>query len=273
VVAIARPDGGAPVPATRATLLSTLLGQAALAHERLLLEDQLRDIRVLEERDRLRSALLSSIGHDLRTPLTAVAGAIDAVAVRHPEEAAIPVARAELARLRRFLSNLVEMVRFDTGAVSPEIEPTDLTDAVAAAVHDVRDLLPDERVRFRVPPDLPLVPADARLLHHVLLNLLTNAAVHGAGVVTITGERTRDAVRLSVADEGPGLPPGGTDALFEAFARGTGSDETGGSGLGLAIARSFAGAMDVTVVAREGEAGGAVFTLEFVVTPLDRTPA
>ncbi|WP_375288170.1 DUF4118 domain-containing protein [Sphingomonas sp.] len=273
VVAIARPDGGSPVPATRATLLSTLLGQAALAHERLLLEDQLRDIRVLEERDRLRSALLSSIGHDLRTPLTAVAGAIDAVAVRHPEEAAIPLARAELARLRRFLSNLVEMVRFDTGAVSPEIEPTDLTDAVAAAVHDVRDLLPDERVRFRVPPDLPLVPADARLLHHVLLNLLTNAAVHGAGVVTITGERTRDAVRLSVADEGPGLPPGGTDALFEAFARGTGSDETGGSGLGLAIARSFAGAMDVTVVAREGEAGGAVFTLEFVVTPLDRTPA
>ena len=269
VVAIARPDGGAPVPATRATLLSTLLGQAALAHERLRLEDQLRDIRVLEERDRLRSALLSSIGHDLRTPLTAVAGAVDALAARIPGEPGIPVVRAELARLRRFLANLVEMVRFDTGAVSPEIEPTDLTDAVAAAVHDVRDLLPDDRVRFRVPPDLPLVPADARLLHHILLNLLTNAAVHGAGLVSITGERTRHTVRLSVADQGPGLPSGGTDGLFQAFARGTGSDETGGSGLGLAIARSFAGAMDVTVSARDAEDGGAVFTLEF---PAGGTP-
>lgn len=263
VVALARSDGGPPVPSTRATLLSTLLGQAALAQERLRLEDQLRDVKVIEERDRLRSALLSSIGHDLRTPLTAVSTAIDAIAATHPGERAVAIARAELARLRRFLANLVEMVRIDGGTLAAAIEPVDLTDAVAGAVHDVRDLLPDARVDFRVPPDLPLVPADPRLLHHILLNLLTNAATHGAGRVTITGERLADAVRLSVADQGPGLPPGGADALFEAFARGTGSDVRGGTGLGLAIARSFADAMRATIKAHDGADGGAVFALEF----------
>ncbi|MFW2853574.1 DUF4118 domain-containing protein [Sphingomonas sp. TX0543] len=265
VVALARGDGGAPVPATRATLLSTLLGQAALAHERLRLEDQLREVKVIEERDRLRSALLSSIGHDLRTPLTAVGTALDAIGANHPAEPALPIARAELARLRRFLANLIEMVRIDSGTLAAAIEPVDLTDAVAGAVHDLRDLLPDAKLDFRVPPDLPLVPADPRLLHHILLNLLTNAATHGAGRVTIAGERLPQGVRLSIADQGPGLPSGGAEALFEAFARGTGSDSRGGSGLGLAIARSFAEVMRMTIGARDGDAGGAVFTLDFAL--------
>lgn len=265
VVALARNDGGAPVPATRATLLSTLLGQAALAHERLRLEDQLREVRVIEERDRLRSALLSSIGHDLRTPLTAVSSAIDAIAANHAGEPAVAIARGELARLRRFLANLIEMVRIDSGTLAAAIEPVDLTDAVAGAVHDVRDLLPDPRLDFRVPPDLPLVPADPRLLHHILLNLLTNAATHGAGRVTIAGERLAHGVRLSIADQGPGLPPGGAAALFDAFSRGTGSDSRGGSGLGLAIARSFAEAMRVKIGASDAPEGGAVFTLDFAL--------
>ena len=132
-------------------------------------------------------------------------------------------------------------------------------------MHDLRDLLPDARLDFRVPPDLPLVPADPRLLHHILLNLLTNAATHGAGKVTIAGERLPHGVRLSIADQGPGLPPGGADALFEAFARGTGSDSRGGSGLGLAIARSFAEVMNVRISASDREDGGAVFTLDFAL--------
>ena len=262
LVALARTDGGAPVPPSRTMLLSTLLGQAALAHERLLLEDRLRDVRVLEERDRLRSGLLSSVGHDLRTPLTAATAAVEAIAADHPDEPAVATARAELARLRRFLSNLVEMVRVDTGAVEPALEPTDLTDAVAAAVHDLRDLLPDERIDFRVPPDLPLVPADPRLLHHALLNLLGNAAVHGAGAVTIAGERARGEVRLSVADRGPGLSAP-AEALFDRFARGEASTE--GTGLGLAIARNFVTAMSWRLEAQDRDGGGAVFVVTIPV--------
>jgi two-component system sensor histidine kinase KdpD len=262
VVALARADGGAPVPAERATLLSTLLGQAALSHERLALEDRLRDVSLLQERDRLRAALLSSIGHDLRTPLTAVGGAIDAIAAAHPHEPAVPVARAELSRLRRFLDNLLEMVRIDTGALHIAAEPTDLTDAVASAVHDLRDLIGRTPIDLRVPPDLPLVAADPTLLHHILINLLANAATHGSGPIVIAGRRTPDAVLLSVTDHGPGLPAGDADQVFAAFARGTGNDRRGGSGLGLAIARGFVDAMGLGIAA-SGDATGATFTISF----------
>lgn len=256
MIAVARSDGGVPVPPSRAMLFSTLLGQAALAHERLLLEDRLRDMRVLEERDRMRSALLSSVGHDLRTPLTAATAAVEAIAADRPAMPAVATARAELARLRRFLANLIEMVRVDTGAIEPVLEPTDLTDAVAAAVHDLRDLLADDRIDLRVPPDLPFVPADPRLLHHILMNLLANAAVHGAGPVTIAADRVPSGVRLSIADRGPGLAHP-AEQVFDRFARGDTAAE--GSGLGLAIAHSFAAAMHWPLEARNRPEGGAEF--------------
>ena len=268
VVGLSAPDGGDPVGAGRAVLLATLLGQAALAHERLKLEDQVREVSVLRERDRLRAALLSSIGHDLRTPLTSVAAAIDAIAADHPDAAAVPVARGEVARLRRFLDNLVDMVRIDAGALKLAPEPIDLTDAVASAVHDLKTLLHDSRIDLRVPPDLPLVRADPTLLHHILINLLANAAVHGgacAGAIEIGGRRIRDEVTLSVRDHGPGLHPGSEAQVFETFAQGRGGDRHGGSGLGLAIAKGFAEAMGVGIAAHNDPGGGAVFTLRFAL--------
>ncbi|MBX9813622.1 MAG: histidine kinase [Proteobacteria bacterium SG_bin5] len=267
VVGLARASGGEPVGAERALLLATLLGQAALAHERLRLEAELRQVSVLSERDRLRAALLSSIGHDLRTPLTAIAAATDALGQAHPGDPVVPIARAEVARLRRFLDNLLDMVRIDSGALEPTPEPVDLTDAVASAAHDLRDLLRGHRLDLCVPPDLPLVRADPRLLHHILLNLLANAAVHGreSGTITLRGVRERRHVVLSVEDDGPGLPPGAEARIFETFARGEGNDRSGGSGLGLAIAKGFADAMGVELSAGAAPAGGAMFCLRFAV--------
>lgn len=265
VVGLGDPEGREPVPADKAVLLSTLLGQAALAHERLRLEDDLRQMSVLTERDRLRAALLSSIGHDLRTPLTSVAAAVNEIAAAHADEPAVGIARAEVARLRRFLDNLVDMVRIDTGALELSPEPIDLTDAVASAAHDLRDLLAPHRIDLQVPADLPLVQADPRLLHHILLNLLANAAVHGrlAGTITIRGSRERGVVVLSVEDDGPGLPHGLEARVFETFAKGVGDDRSGGSGLGLAIAKAFADAMQVGIQAGAAPKGGAAFELRF----------
>ncbi len=157
------------------------------------------------------------------------------------------------------------MVRIDTGGLSLAIEPIDLTDAVASAAHDLKDLLAARPIDLQVPPDLALVRADPRLLHHVLLNLLANAAVHGgAGPISIRGERTPAGVTLTVRDQGPGLPPGREAGVFETFARGEGSDRAGGSGLGLAIAKGFADAMAVRLTASNaGDGPGAVFRLDF----------
>lgn len=265
VIGIARSDGRDPLRADRAVLLQTLLGQAALAHERLKLEDEVREVSLLKERDRLRAALLSSIGHDLRTPLTSVATAIEAIAFEHPDAPTLPIARMEAARLRRFLDNLVDMVRIDAGALELRPEPIDLTDAIGGAVHDLKDLFRGRHIDLRVPANLPFVTADPTLLHHILINLLANAAQHSgeAGTITIEGMRTPDAVELSVRDEGPGLDEGQETLIFETFAQGRGGDRHGGSGLGLAIVRGFATAMGVDVQARNHPANGAIFTLRF----------
>ncbi|NML06644.1 sensor histidine kinase KdpD [Sphingomonas sp. G-3-2-10] len=265
VVGFSRDDGRDPVPAERAVLLSTLLGQAALAHERLTLEAQLREVTVLKERDALRAALLSSIGHDLRTPLTSVSGAIEELAAEYPRAVAIPVARSEVARLRRFLDNLIDMVRIDTGGLRLSPEPIDLTDAVAAAVHDLKDVLRDHEIDLQVPPDLPFVTADATLLHHILINLLANAAQHGGRgtPITISGTNAAGTVRLSVRDRGAGLPAGLEAQIFDTFAQGRGDDRHGGSGLGLAIVKAFATGMGLSVKASNHPSGGALFELDF----------
>ncbi len=265
VIGLSRADAQDPVPAERVLLLQTLLGQAALAHERLKLESQVREVSVLKERDRLRAALLSSIGHDLRTPLTSVASAIEAIGAEHPDATTLPVARMEVARLRRFLDNLVDMVRIDGGALALHPEPIDLIDAIGSAVHDLKDLFRGRHIDLKVPANLPFVTADPTLLHRILINLLANAAQHGgeAGTITIEGRRTPDAVLLSISDQGPGLPPGSEQRIFETFAQGRGSDRHGGSGLGLAIVKGFADAMGIAASARNHDDGGAVFTLSF----------
>lgn len=234
----------------------------------------MRGLSVLEERDRLRAALLSSIGHDLRTPLTGVTAAIEALGAEHPDSAALPTARSEVARLRRFLDNLVELVRIDAGGLQLDPEPVDLTDAVAGVIHDLKDILRGHHVDFQVPAGLPLVRADERLLHHILLNLVANAVQHGgnAGPISVVGRRTSDAVLLTIRDRGEGLTPGTEQTVFDTFARGSGSDRHGGSGLGLAIAKGFSDALGITISAANHPDGGAAFTLAFPARLIVPTP-
>lgn len=267
VLGLARADGSDPVGPDRVVLLTTLVGQAALAQERVRLEATGREVSVLKERDRLRVALLSSIGHDLRTPLTSVFAAIETLRMRWPDEPEVATAQAEAQRLKRFLDNLIEMIRIDSGALAIKLEPTDLTDSIASAAHDLRVALRDNRIDLKVPPDLPLVQADPRLLHHILINLLANASQYGGVDTTIelSARRDPDGVTLTIRDFGPGLPASSGQDLFGKFQRGVGDDRTGGSGLGLAIAKAFAEAMGIAIDAHDAPDGGAAFVLRFGV--------
>ena len=260
VLGVAR-EGGDPIPADKRVLFSTLVGQAALAHERLQLEAQAREVSALKQRDDLRATLLSSIGHDLKTPLTAVVAAADELAVEHGASPATATLKSEARRLRRVFDDLVEMTRIEAGALVVKREATDLTDAVAAAAHDLRAELARHRIVLDVPPTLPLVEADPRMLHHVLINLLGNAAKFAPPDtdIVIEGRRLPDGVTLGVLDHGPGLPIGREAHLFDRFTRVDGDDRSGGTGLGLAIVKGFAESMGLRVTAANREGGGSAF--------------
>lgn len=252
-----------PVPADKQTLFATLVGQAALAHERLKLEEEARHFAASRQRDNLRATLLASIGHDLKTPLTSVVAAADALA---GEKSGSPIAatlQIEARKLRRVFDDLVEMARIEEGALAVKRQTMDLTDAITAAAHDLRSELAQHAIDLAVPPTLPLIEADPRMLHRILVNLLSNAARYApAGTaIRVEGAHKGDRLTLTVQDSGPGIPAEQERAIFERFVRGEGSDQSGGTGLGLAIVRGFADAMGLAVRAYNREGGGAAFEL------------
>ena len=261
---LARDDGRPAVSDDRRPLLTNLLDQVALALQRSALELEVRDLDHMRERDRLRGALLSSVGHDLRTPLTAIAAATGELrAELGSENALFSTLEAETDKLGRYIANLLDMARLEAGAIRLSREPTDLVDSVAAALADVRHGLGGHSVRVELPADFPLVLADPQLLHHVLINIFDNAARYSdqASAIEVVGTREQDGVKLSILDEGPGLP---REDIFSTFDRVDGSDRKGGAGLGLAIVKGFADAMGIAVTALDRkDSKGAVFTLHF----------
>jgi two-component system sensor histidine kinase KdpD len=272
-VGVSREDGSEPVTSDQLPLLMNLLDQAALAIERARLTDEMQGVVQLRERDRLRAALLSSVSHDLRTPLTAILAA--ATELRSgATPALIDTVEVEAERLHRFVANLLDMARVEAGALNLNREATDLADAIASAVHDTRRALDGHKIDLAVAPDLPLVRVDAQLFHHILINLLDNAGRYAAPgtPITIRAERLREGMTLSVLDAGPGLPPGREREIFETFRRIEGSDrQQAGTGLGLAIVKGFAEAMGMMVeAANRSEPPGARFTIVFPESMLVR---
>ncbi|MGB3928588.1 MAG: sensor histidine kinase KdpD [Sphingobium sp.] len=275
VIGLARDDGQDPIRSDQIPLLMSLLDQAALVLERMQVEEEMRDIAELRERDRLRAALLSSVSHDLRTPLTSILGIAQELRPVAPASM-VESLEGEAQRLNRFVANLLDMARVEAGVIKLKLEPVDLTDAIASAVHDTRKSLSGHEIVLDVAPNLPLVRVDAQLFHHCLINLLDNAGRYAdAGTpITLAAERSIGELALSILDIGPGLPLGRESHVFETFTRIEGSDRSkGGTGLGLAIVKGFAEAMGLSVeAANRGEPCGARFSLHFPESLLVREP-
>lgn len=277
VFGMSRSDARSPIRSDQLPLLLSLLDQAGLALERITLEGEMAGLEQVRERDRLRHALLSSVSHDLRTPLTTILGSLREIRAMSPEqEQQLAATRTEAERLHRFVANLLDMVRIEAGALHQSIEPVDLAEAVASAVHDLRGALKNHTTRINIPPDLPFVMVDPQLFHHCLINLIENASKYGASDAAITIEASLDpgGVELSVKDGGPGIPEGEETRIFETFARIEGSDRTGGTGLGLAIVKGFAEAMGLKVSATNRQDGpGACFRIFFAADRLKELSA
>jgi two-component system, OmpR family, sensor histidine kinase KdpD len=276
VLAVGSNGSGPPIPPNKRVLFTTLLGQATLAHERIKLESQARDIGALKQRDDLRATLLSSLGHDLKTPLTAVVAAADALSSEHGDNTTSQTLKAEARRLRRVFDDLVEMTRIEADALVVRHDVIDLTDAVVAAAQDLKAELVAHKLVLDVPSNLPLVEADPRMLQHILVNLIGNAAKFAPGETSIIveGRRSPDGLTLAIVDSGPGLPAGGEAALFNRFARVEGGDMAGGTGLGLAIVKGFADAMGLrATAANRPETQGSRFELFWPATLLRKASA
>jgi two-component system sensor histidine kinase KdpD len=262
-------------------LLDALSDQAAVSIERMTLAEDVDRSRLLAETERLRSALLTSISHDLRTPLASILGAASSLETYHEQidtegkRDLLRTIQDEAERLNRFVANLLDMTRLESGAVVLRHEAADLGEVVGTALARAAKVLEGHRVVLSLPAGLPLLDLDTVLFEQMLFNLLDNAAKYSpaGGVVTLrawheaAAAGARASVTLQVMDEGPGIPAEALERVFDKFYRVHGADrQRAGTGLGLAVCRGFVEAMGGTIVAgNRTDGSGAVFTVTLPV--------
>src|SRR5690348_5561135 len=256
-------------------LLDALVDQGALAIERVLLVEDMDRVKRTVESERLRSALLTSISHDLKTPLASVLGAASTMrdlagALSDAEKRdLLATVIDESERLNRFIANLLDMTRLESGAVAPKVALHDLGDIVGSVLRRASKILARHKVALELAADLPMLQLDAVLFEQVLFNLLDNAAKYSSPDTTISirSLRERDSVSLQVADEGEGIPPTELESVFDKFYRVQKGDHVRpGTGLGLAISRGFVEAMHGRITAaNRTDRKGAVITIRLPV--------
>jgi len=258
-------------------LFDSLADQAALAIERIQLVADVDNARLAAEADKLRSALLTSLSHDLKTPLASILGS--AGALRDYSTSLTDSGRVELLttiveeaeRLNRFIANLLDMTRLESGAAAVSLTPLFIGDSVGSALRRAEKILALHRVDLAVPPDLPMVRLDPVLFEQVLFNLLDNARKYAPSGSRIGLRAWADEshVTLQVVDEGPGIPPDDLTRIFDSFYRVRKKDHVqAGTGLGLSICKGFVEAMGGTIFAtNRADRPGAIFTLRFPIGP------
>jgi two-component system sensor histidine kinase KdpD len=265
--------------AAQRQLLATLASQAALAVERARLVAEAAEAQALAASDRLKSALLSSVSHDLRTPLAAIKGI--ATALRQHDvpwnsavgEQMLDTLADEADRLNRLVGNLLDMSRIEGGALNPARQWEDIGDIVGGVLSRMRPQFHGRKLTVNIPDDLPLVWANAALIDQVLNNLIDNALKYtpDGTPITISAE-VRDAdLWVAVADQGPGIMAEAFPHIFDKFFRISGPEQhADGTGLGLAICKGIVEAHGGGIWAENLPAGGArfVFTLPLHGTPV-----
>ncbi len=218
------------------------------------------------EAERLRTALLSSLSHDLRTPLATINGAASSLLddrglTDATRQDLLRSVLEESQRMNRLIGNLLDMIRVESGALQVQKEWQPLEETVGVALIRLDERLREHPVTVRLPPDLPLVPLDEVLIEQVFVNLLENAAKYTplGTPIEIAGAAVDGAVLIDVADRGPGLPPGEEERIFDKFHRAAKDTASGGIGLGLTICRGIITAHGGRIWAGNRPGGGAVF--------------
>jgi two-component system sensor histidine kinase KdpD len=250
---------GRVLPAADRRVLAAFAYQAAAALDRQRLAEQARQASRLAEGNRIRTALLAAVSHDLRTPLASIKAGVSSL--RSGDVRWDPADEAELLatieesadRLDGLVANLLDMSRLQTGAVNPLTRPVTLDEVIQPSLANV----PHDQVKVEVPEDLPPVVADPGLLERSLANVIENAVRHGGGEpVRVIAAQRGTRVELRIRDRGPGVPESAKDLMFEPFQRLGDRPRGTGIGLGLAVARGFAEAIGADLRAEDTPGGG-----------------
>ena len=252
-------------------LLDALLDQTALAIERSTLVERAGEAQVLAEADKLRIAMLTSLSHDLRTPLASILGAATTLIASRTLydgkqiDEFLATIREEAERLDRFVGNLLDMSRLEAGVLGAKPESVDVADLVETATKRLTRRLSGYRLELDLPPDLPQVLVDSLLLEQAIFNVLDNGVKYAptGTTVRIQARRAPTQVVLTVQDEGPGIPTDALPHIFDKFYRAKAADRrVAGTGLGLAVARGFVEAFGGHLdAANRADRSGAVMTI------------
>ena len=271
-VAIAAQRG--PLGHEDISVLEGFAGQLALALESIRLSDEVNEVQLEAETERLRAAWFSGVTHDLKTPLAAITASVtsllDESAITGEARAEhLDTIRQEADHLNRLVSNLLDVGRLRAGVLTPSKQPFAIDELIGAVARRLRPLLARHNLEIDVKGTLPEIPMDIVQIEQVLTNLIENAVKFSPVGTTIRVGvvGAPSSVRVSVADNGPGIPKSDRDRLFHAFERGTGQEA--GTGLGLAVASALIGAHDGRIWAQETPGGGATLTFELPIAQDD----
>ena len=255
-------------------MLEAFATQAALAIERVHLAKQAEQAQILQARESLERALLNSISHDLRTPLVSITGALGALRDQgsplelESRKELLDAAWEDAARLNRFVGNLLDMTRLESGALKLKVVPSDVQDLVGCALAALEPQLGQRRVEVSVPAGLPLVRMDMVLMAQVLVNLLDNALKYTPRqrVIELAAALADGILTLTVADRGPGIPESDLKRVFDKFYRVPVPEGAGGTGLGLSICKGIVEAHGGSIRAENREGGGLRMTVSLPIT-------
>jgi two-component system sensor histidine kinase KdpD len=258
-------------------LLDTFAALIAIALERVHYVGIAQDALLKMESERLRNSLLAALSHDLRTPLTVLVGLAESLALTAPKLSSVQQETAqaiqdEARRMSTMVSNLLDMARIESGEVKLNLQWQSLEEVVGTALDAARGMLQRHAIVVQLPRDLPLIRFDAVAIERVLVNLLENVSKYTppGSTVTISAQVNGDQLEVSVADNGPGLPAGREETVFQKFTRGERESSTPGVGLGLAICRAIIESHQGKIAAAQRRGGGATFTFTL---PLGTPPA
>jgi two-component system, OmpR family, sensor histidine kinase KdpD len=247
----------------------------ALAITRAHLAAEAEHAKWLAESEKLHRSLLNAVSHDLRTPLSSIMGAVTGLQSQgslydvRAKEALLETIREGAHRMNRFIANLLDMARLESGILTPNREWCDLLDVIGVALREVEDMLPEPRVKIDCPDTIPLIEADPGLIQQVLINLLENAAKYSSldSIILVSVSAHANEIRVAVRDDAPSIPEEDRNRIFDKFYRLRSSKHLTGTGLGLSICKGLVEALGGRIWVEPSNCRGNNFIFSFPINP------